>query len=184
MPQPPHILIAGIGNIFLGDDAFGCEVAQRLLSRPQRQHVRVVDFGIRGLDLVYALQDGYDLVILIDAVSRDEGPPGTLYLLEPQLTGPIEDALIDPHSLDPVKVLRTALSLGAKLRKVLLVGCEPATRPDDIDAGEMPPGLSPPVSAAVEGAVDLVESVLKRFSGACPADRVLEAQKEASACPQ
>ncbi|MDQ3686285.1 MAG: hydrogenase maturation protease, partial [Acidobacteriota bacterium] len=61
MTTQPRILIAGIGNIFLGDDAFGCEVAQRLSGRTLPDEVRVVDFGIRGLDLAYALMDGYDV---------------------------------------------------------------------------------------------------------------------------
>ena len=82
MTRPARILIAGIGNIFLGDDAFGVEVARRLVRRRLPDGVRVVDFGIRGLDLTYALLDGYEAVILVDAAPRG-GPPGTLYVLEP-----------------------------------------------------------------------------------------------------
>src|SRR5580704_14167575 len=109
------VLIAVIGNIFFGDDAFGSEVARRLIDQPWPAGVRVVDFGIRGLDLVYALLDGYKTVILIDAVQRGDGPPGTLYVLEPQLedldtsTQPIE-----AHTMDPVKVLQTAAAMGAR----------------------------------------------------------------------
>src|SRR5947209_6163179 len=77
----PRLLVAGVGNIFLGDDAFGVEVVQRLLRRPQPDGVRVVDFGIRGLDLSYALLDGYEAVILVDAAPRG-APAGTLHVLE------------------------------------------------------------------------------------------------------
>jgi hydrogenase maturation protease len=178
MTPLPNILVAGIGNIFLGDDAFGCAVTQRLLRRGSGEHVRVVDFGIRGLDLVYALQDGYDAVILVDAVARGEGAPGTLYLLEPEVEAVSEGALIDPHSLDPVKVLRTAAALGAKLGRVFLVGCEPATRPDQFDEGEMPVGMSAAVEAAVEQAAEMVDSLVERLGGGGQGSHT----KEASAC--
>src|SRR2546428_8240900 len=85
----PRLLVAGVGNIFLGDDAFGVEVAQRLLRRPQPEGVRVVDFGIRGLDLTYALLDGCDVAVLIDAVPRGQ-PPGTLYVIEPDPVAPAQ----------------------------------------------------------------------------------------------
>ena len=84
-PKVPRILIAGIGNIFLGDDAFGVEVVRRLSTRKLPQNVRVTDFGIRGYDLAYALLDGYDTTILVDACPRGE-PAGTLYVIEPDVT--------------------------------------------------------------------------------------------------
>ncbi len=90
----PRILVAGIGNIFLGDDAFGVEVARRLSGRELPRGVRVTDFGIRGYDLAYALLDGYETTILIDACPRGE-PAGTLYVIEPDLEnlgGPEEGA--------------------------------------------------------------------------------------------
>ncbi len=157
----PRILVAGIGNIFMGDDAFGVEVARLLAGRQLSADVRVGDFGIRGLDLAYALQDGYETAILIDAHPRGQ-QPGTLYVVEPDLTafasGQAEGADIDAHSMDPVKVLRLAAAMGGPLPRVLLVGCEPATLgPDE---GLM--GLSQPVGAAVTEAVSLVESVIKR----------------------
>src|SRR5881227_271903 len=99
-----RVLVAGVGNIFLGDDAFGVEVAQRLLRRGLPDAVRVVDFGIRGLDLTYALLDGYEAVILVDAAPRG-GPPGTLYVLEPERGGAPDVAAIETHGMDPVKVL-------------------------------------------------------------------------------
>ncbi len=153
-----RILVAGIGNIFLGDDAFGVEVAQRLARRPLPDGVRVVDFGIRGIDLAYALLDDYDAVILVDAAPRG-GPPGTLYLVEPDCRQFAEGAdagvLVETHALDPVKVLRLAASLGAQVKRLLLVGCEPAMPPEE----EMQMGLSDPVRAAAEEAIGLIESL-------------------------
>ena len=111
----PRILVAGVGNIFLGDDAFGCVVAQRLLAQGLPPEVHVVDFGIRSLDLTYSLLDGYEVVILVDAVPRG-GRPGTLYVLEPiveTLAGEVSNTgvLVEGHGLDPVKVLRLAASM-------------------------------------------------------------------------
>src|SRR6202030_732892 len=83
-PMKERILIAGIGNIFLGDDAFGVEVVRRLAARKLPDAIRVVDFGIRGFDLAYALMEGYEITILVDATPRG-GQPGTLYTIEPDL---------------------------------------------------------------------------------------------------
>ena len=155
----PRLLIAGIGNIFLGDDAFGVEVAQRLARRPLPEAVRVVDFGIRGLDLTYALLDGYEAVILIDAMPRG-GAPGTLYVLEPE-RGDTENpgVSIEMHRLDPVKVLQLAATMGAKVERLLVVGCEPATSDDE----DMRDGLSEPVRLAVDEAIPLIESLAARL---------------------
>ena len=154
-----RILIACIGNIFLGDDAFGVEVVQRLARRPQPDGVRVVDFGIRGLDLAYALLDGCEAVVLVDAAPRG-GRPGTLYVIEPEGDGQgapaPADLMLDAHDLGPAKVLRLATALGSPVKRVLLVGCEPGTLGGD--EGQM--GLSEPVQAAVEEAVPLVESLI------------------------
>jgi hydrogenase maturation protease len=164
----PRILVAGLGNIFLGDDAFGVAVAQRLAARTLPAGVRVIDFGIRGIDLTFALMDGYDAIILVDAVSRGQ-PPGTLYVIEPEI-GEGEPAagasvpLVDMHDLDPAKVLRLAQSLGAKVHRVLLVGCEPQATHEAIGGGEaLPIALSAPVSAAVEQAIQLVESLVSQL---------------------
>src|SRR5438874_3687638 len=121
-----RILIAGIGNVFLGDDAFGVEVVQRLARRPLPAGVRAVDFGIRGIDLAYALSDGPELAILVDALPRG-GPPGTLYLLAPDWTEvEMAEAPVQPHGLDPVSVLRLVKTLGGHCPPVRIVGCEPA----------------------------------------------------------
>jgi hydrogenase maturation protease len=155
-----RILIAGIGNIFFGDDAFGVEVARRLAHHPLPDTVRVVDFGIRGLDLTYALLDPFEAVILVDAVPRG-GTVGTVYLLEPELhEDRMAGTVVEPHSMDPVKVLRMARELGSTIKSVLLVGCEP--RPLALD-DDMDMEMSEPVQAAVAEAITLIESLVTRF---------------------
>ncbi len=160
-----RILIAGIGNIFFGDDAFGVEVARRLMDRPLPAGVRVVDFGIRGFDLTFALLEDAETVILLDATPRGE-PPGTLTVLEPEPEAagelsPVE-LWIDPHAMDPARVLRLVAALGGKTRRLLLVGCEPA----NLDMDESEPGLSAPVRTAVDEAVKLVESLVAKILAA------------------
>ena len=159
----PRVLVAGVGNIFLGDDAFGVEVVRRLAGRAQPEGVRVVDFGIRGLDLLYTLLDGCQSVILVDAVPRG-GPPGTLYLLEIEGDAgeavPESGPMIDTHDLDPAKVLRLAGAMGARVERLLLVGCEPSPLADTDD---LQTGMSEAVQRAVEEAVPLVESLARRL---------------------
>jgi hydrogenase maturation protease len=155
----PRILVAGIGNIFLGDDAFGVEVAQRLARRQLPEEVRVVDFGIRGLDLTYALLDAYETVLLVDAVPRG-GPPGTLYILEPERDTTPVGVAVDGHSMDPVRVLRLVEAMGGRVERLLLIGCEPARAAEYED---MRPGLSEAVRASVDEAVCLIESLIARL---------------------
>ncbi|MDX6692801.1 MAG: hydrogenase maturation protease [Blastocatellia bacterium] len=159
---PPSILIAGIGNIFLGDDAFGSEVARRLMGRALPPEARVVDFGIRGFDLAYALLDGYDVTIFIDATPRG-GEPGTLYTIEPDLKelDNLNDdaAMVETHGMNPMKVLGMVKSMGGEFKRILLVGCEPT--PLESEDGEM--GLSEPVEAAVGEAVRMVESLISKI---------------------
>jgi hydrogenase maturation protease len=158
----PRILIAGIGNIFLGDDAFGSEVARRLVGRGLPDEVRVVDFGIRGFDLAYALLDGYEVTIFIDATPRGEAP-GTLYTIEPDLDelnqADAEGMMVETHGMNPLKVLGMVKSMGGEFKRILLVGCEPA--PLESEEGYM--GLSEPVRAAVAEAVGLVESLVTKI---------------------
>jgi hydrogenase maturation protease len=154
-----RILIAGIGNIFLGDDAFGVEVARSLAARTLPSNVQVRDFGIRGYDLAYALLDGYDLVILVDACPRGS-EPGALYVIEPELGAATQPgaAAPDAHTMNPVSVLRLAESMGKISSRILLVGCEPA----DLGGEEGHMGLSDPVAAAVSEAVNLVEQLIAK----------------------
>jgi hydrogenase maturation protease len=158
-----RVLVAGIGNVFMGDDGFGVEVARRLAERAPRPGVDVRDFGIRGMDLVYALA-GYDVAILVDATPRGEAP-GTVTLIEPELD-PGAVAL-DTHGMDPVKVLALAARLGPVPERVLVVGCEPATRMTG-DEEDVVVEISPPVRAALDDAVALVESVLDELEEASP----------------
>jgi hydrogenase maturation protease len=158
-----RVLVAGIGNVFMGDDGFGVEVVRRLAEGRPRAGVDVRDFGIRGMDLVYALQD-YDAAILVDATPRGERP-GTLALIEPDLDS---DAVsLDTHGMDPAKVLALARRLGPLPERVLVVGCEPATRMTGVE-DEVVVEISPPVRAALDDAVALVESVLDEVEEATP----------------
>ncbi|WP_063796101.1 hydrogenase maturation protease [Peterkaempfera griseoplana] len=158
VPAAPRVLVAGIGNIFLGDDAFGPEVAAALLRRRLPDGVRVADFGIRGMDLAYALVDGCDAAVLVDAAPRGSAP-GSLHVIEPDLDA-AADAAPEAHAMDPVRVLALAHRLGdGRLPRVLVVGCEPSHRPTE-EGPDPDPGLSPAVRAAVEPAVSLVERVV------------------------
>jgi len=163
--MPPRILIACVGNIFLGDDAFGVEVARRLAGRTLPEGVRVVDYGIRGFDLSLALlDDKTDVTILVDAVPRGE-PPGTLYVIEPDWDSgdepnPTQESPIEMHAMDPVRVLRLVGALGGRPRRVLVVGCEPTPLDPDDDP---PMELSAPVLAAVDEAIVLVESLVAQI---------------------
>jgi hydrogenase maturation protease len=158
-----RILIAGIGNIFHGDDAFGVEVAATLSRRSLPPEVRLVDFGIRGFDLAYALLDGYDVTILVDATARG-GAPGTLYTIEidPSVPGNLDEPRIDvaTHGMNPMRVLRMAQAMGGCPGCILLVGCEPETLGSE-EEGLM--GLSATVAAAVEPAADLTEALAARL---------------------
>ena len=155
------VLIAGIGNIFQGDDAFGVAVAHKLAASGFAENVRVMDIGIRSIDLGFALLDDYDLTILVDATARG-GAPGTLYTIEID-PGDIPDAsdegsMVNSHGLDPVRVLALAKTMGARFQKVLLVGCEPLVLDRD-ESGEI--GLSEVVQASVDPAVQIIERLIE-----------------------
>jgi hydrogenase maturation protease len=160
--SPRKILVAGIGNVFLGDDGFGVAVVDRLARRELPAGVEAVDFGIRGMDLAFAIQEGYDAVVLLDATPRGE-LPGTLYVIEVDRDEEVEVAL-DTHGMDPVKVMGLVRALGGIAPPTYVVGCEPLTRmtPED---GELVADLSEPVRAALDQAVKLTESLLKDISG-------------------
>lgn len=153
-----RMLIAGMGNIFRGDDAFGVEVVWRLKQREWLEDVDVIDFGIRAYDLAYALIEDYKLIVLIDAVPMHKAP-GTVCMIEPDLDA-LEDLgcyPVDPHLMNPVSVLRLAQSLGGISARLFLVGCEPSVlRSADGDLG-----LSKPVQAAVPRAITLCQSFVK-----------------------
>jgi hydrogenase maturation protease len=157
-----RVLVAGVGNVFLGDDGFGVEVVRRLAGRELPEGVEVADFGIRGMDLAYALQDTYDVVIFVDAIPRGE-EPGTVYLLDPEIEEDGEVSL-DTHGMDPVKVIKLARALGAKPPRTLVVGCEPQVVVSGEDYDDMSMELSEPVRAAVAEAAKLVESLLEEIN--------------------
>ncbi len=154
------ILVAGIGNIFLGDDGFGVEVAKRLSTHEFPAGVRVIDFGIRGFDLAYALQDGYETTILVDAYPHGQAP-GTISLVEPDLSklDEAQQGVVETHGMNPLNVLRMASAMNGGLKKVLLVGCEPVTFGGD--EGHM--GLSEAVEAAVDEAVKMIVATVDKI---------------------
>ncbi|HZQ85242.1 MAG TPA: hydrogenase maturation protease [Acidimicrobiales bacterium] len=151
------VLVAGIGNIFLGDDGFGVEVAQRLAAVALPDHVKVVDFGIRSLHLAYELLDGYGALILVDTIGLGDEPPGTVVLVEPEIDW---DAAVpfDAHTMNPDTVLASLRELGGDVGRLLLVGCQPATLEEGI-------GLSAPVAAAVDEAVRVVQELVGERAG-------------------
>ena len=154
-----NLLVAGIGNIFLGDDAFGVEVVNRLAQRRLPQNVCVADYGIRSYDLAYALMEEWDLVILVDALPRG-GEPGTVYVLEPDLeeTDNLQPSL-DAHTMNPVAVLQLVRALGGEMQRLVVVGCEPAGVEPNEEGNFC---LSAAVSAAVDEAVRMVEELITR----------------------
>jgi hydrogenase maturation protease len=148
--EPLKVLVAGIGNVFLGDDGFGVELVKRVAARPG---VDVADFGIRGMDLAYALAD-YDVAVFLDATPRG-GAPGTLYVIEPDLSElPLD---VDAHAMTPVKVLALAKTLGGALPRTLVLGCEPVAAEEFTD-------LSDPVRAALDEAERMLASLLDELT--------------------
>jgi len=147
-------LVAGVGNIFLRDDAFGVEVVRRLAGHPVPPGVEIRDFGIRGVHLVYDLLSGCDLFVLVDAAARGEAP-GTVSVLEVEVPEPgaMASPVMDAHDLTPDAIFALLATLGGRPGRSLLVACEPA----DVSAGM---GLSEPVQEAVPHAVRTVAEIL------------------------
>jgi hydrogenase maturation protease len=151
-----RILVAGVGNIFLGDDGFGVAVAQRLALRSLPPGVTVADFGIRGIHLAYELLEGYDALVLIDAMSLGE-PPGTLAMVEPTDVVPPDAGdelapVFDAHTMHPAVVLASMAAIGAQVERIVILGCEP-----EVLEGI---GLSETMAESVDLAVDLMEDIL------------------------
>jgi hydrogenase maturation protease len=156
-----RLLVACVGNIFLSDDGFGVEVAAALAREPLPQQAKLVDFGIRSVHLVYELMEGYDVLLVVDTVARQAGPPGSLHVIEPDVpergSAPgdaLPEVLLDPHDLSPGGVMELLPTLGGVVGRILVVGCRPAV----LDAGL---GLSDPVREAVEPAAALVREVVE-----------------------
>ncbi|WP_328334483.1 hydrogenase maturation protease [Kribbella sp. NBC_00382] len=147
------ILVAGLGNMFCSDDAFGVSVIEELAKREWPDHVEVQDFGIRGIHLAYQLLEPYELVVLVDVVQRG-GAPGSVYVVEAEPDPePGPEVSMDAHDLGPDAVLSLVPRLGGTLGKVVVVGCEPA----DLGTGI---GLTPAVQGAVETAARLVTDLV------------------------
>ena len=157
MPPMPaiSILVAGVGNLFLRDDGWGCEVVRRLAAEPLPEGVRAVDFGVGGVHLAYELLEGVDLLVLVDVIGRGVAP-GTVSLVEVDPDA-LPGAQIDSHAMDPGAVLANVRALGGIPPPTLLVGCEPADLGEGI-------GLSPATEAAVEPALRMLRDVLWRPS--------------------
>jgi hydrogenase maturation protease len=161
--MPGRTLVACLGNIFLGDDGFGVEVARRLAREDLPEGTRVTDYGIRGMHLAYDLAEGWDATILVDAAPRG-GKPGTVYVIEPEREQPTdgggtslsltESMLFDPHGMQPDVMLGMTGMLGAEAGRVLVVGCEPVSVAEGI-------GLSEPVAAAVDQAARVVLDLVR-----------------------
>jgi hydrogenase maturation protease len=156
------ILVAGVGNIFFGDDAFGVEMVQRLRSTPLPPEVTLADFGIRSFDLAYAIADGYDVIILLDAISRGQSP-GTVSLVEPEVQGfGNAGQPLDAHSANPQRALQMVSSLGGQLGSLYLIGCEPAVL--ETEDGRI--GLSKQVEAAIPNAIQMLLTLLEELLSA------------------
>ena len=157
---PPRILLAGIGNIFLGDDGFGPEVLRALASGPLPGGVRAVDYGIRGMHLAYDLLEEWDALVLVDAVPG-RGRPGGIRVFEVDAQGLGTTAQLDAHGMDPNAVFASLAALGGRLPRTVVVGCQ-------IERVDERIGLSASVSGAVDAAVAEVRAVLARLGAAAP----------------
>jgi hydrogenase maturation protease len=158
-PTGPRVLVAGIGNVFLGDDGFGVALAGRLARRELPAGVEVVDYGIRGMDLAYALLEDWTAAILLDATPRGAAP-GTLYVIEPDLEA--IDVAPEAHGMDPVRVLALAMAMGGTPARTLVLGCEPQSVPDP-DSDEIVAALTEPVRAALDEAERQLDSLLQEL---------------------
>jgi hydrogenase maturation protease len=177
-------LVAGIGNVFLSDDAFGVEVAHRLAGRPLPDGARAEDYGIRGIHLAYELLEGYDTLVLVDAVPLGQAP-GTLAVIEPkndasasagtevgasgvnEVPDPTAVPMVDAHTMGPDVVLATLARLGGSVGRIVIVGCQPAELREGM-------GLSPAVAAVVDDAADLCVEVLEAVAALGPAAHPVE----------
>jgi hydrogenase maturation protease len=153
-----QILVAGIGNIFLGDDAFGVEVTKALARTDLTGQAVVRDYGIRGLDLAYALLDPWRAVVLVDAVSRG-GSPGDVYVLQPGEDRDVASGF-DPHGMQPLQVLAMARSMGEITAPIYIVGCEPESLGDELE-GRM--RLSAVVQESIAKAVAVLDRLLREI---------------------
>jgi hydrogenase maturation protease len=147
-----RILVAGVGNVFFGDDGFGVEVARRLARETMPLGVRVEDYGIRGLHLAFDILEGYDTVVVVDALSRGDAP-GTVFVLEPSAAAEAERPNVDAHRADPSSMLEMVEHLGGKPGHVVIVGCEPEELVERM-------GLSASVERGVDEALRVIRELI------------------------
>ncbi len=159
------ILVAGIGNIFMGDDAFGVEVANRMARLTLPEDVTIGDYGIFSHDLACAIMDGYDVTILLDAVQRGQ-PPGTLHLVEldPDAVCAIENESVNAHGMNPVAVLQTVKAQGGTSGRIYLVACE--TAPPGHGVASL--GLSAAIEDAVPRAIEMIQNFISDLQNENP----------------
>jgi hydrogenase maturation protease len=161
-----RILVAGVGNLFFGDDAFGVEVAHRLATAAPPD-TRVIDFGIRMIHLTYELLEPVELCIVADCVERGS-PPGTLYVIEPEIDATAE-ATSATHEMSLPAVFAAVRSLGGTVPRTLVVGCEP-------EATEPIIGLSASVTRAIPGAIEIIRDLVLSTKGAAPCTTTISAE--------
>jgi hydrogenase maturation protease len=154
------ILVAGVGNIFEGDDAFGVEVVQSLSARTLPAEVELVDFGICGVDLAYALTGGYEMVVLVDCAQRGHAP-GTISVVEPKEEHFPQNTAAMTHNLDPATILKSLAGQEDLCGRIILVLCEPQSLGGDEGAI----GLSETVAAAIRPAADVVKRLVETYIG-------------------
>lgn len=162
-----RILVAGVGNIFLGDDGFGSEVAHQLVVQAGTEighdDVRVVDYGIGGMHLAYDLLDAWDALVLVDAIPG-RGTPGMLHVFQADHDGECGATGLDAHSMDPQTVFASLRALGGNPPYTVIVGCEAGSVEEHL-------GLSEPVAAAVPRAVRAVHRIVDALQTSAPAEQ-------------
>jgi hydrogenase maturation protease len=156
-----RILVAGIGNIFLGDDGFGSEVVQHVPVQQDNSGARVVDYGIGGMHLAYDLLEDWDALVLVDAIPS-RGRPGTIHVFEADHESHSATAALDAHSMDPAAVFASLRALGGRPPYTIVVGCEAGNVDDGI-------GLTDAVAGAVPRAIHTVAEVVAGLRSRSPA---------------
>jgi hydrogenase maturation protease len=166
-----RILVAGIGNIFLGDDGFGSEVVRHAAIPPGDPSVRVIDYGIRGMHLAYDLLEEWDTLVLVDAVPS-RGSPGTLHIFQADHESFSAPTNLDAHSMDPAAVFASLRALGGSPPYTVVVGCEAGNVEEGI-------GLTELVAKAVPRAVSAVEDIVAALqTPACSSSLSASLQEE------
>ncbi len=152
-----RILVAGIGNLLMGDDAFGPMVIEALEKEKFSENIELRDMGTAGLTVATDLE-GYDTVIFIDSMEMEE-EPGTLRQLQVNVeeitpTDAMELSRLTLHEVGLEGLLKFSKAIGTLPTTVYIIGC----KPESLGATY---SLSPRVSEAVPEAVEHVKKLLK-----------------------